>query len=96
MELFPSVYIVLSEPSWPGEAKCLFYSRDKEEAESYAENHMEEIRDSIDEEEFRVFLTQKEDVWTLKYQSLGLLWDGPIELHTRVSVQKVETNCDRV
>ncbi|AMQ10954.1 hypothetical protein [Brazilian marseillevirus] len=94
-ELFPSVYVVLVEPSWPGEAKCLFFSNDKEDAVNYAENHIEEVRDSINEDEFRVFLGQKEDVWTLKFQALGLLWDGQIQLHTRVSVQKVESNLTR-
>lgn len=94
-ELFPSVYVVLTEPSWPGEAKCLFFSNDKEDAVNYAENHIEEIRDSIDEDEFRVFLEQSENAWTLKFQSLGLLWDGPIQLHTRVSVQKVESTLQR-
>lgn len=95
-ELFPSVYVVVSETSVQGDAKCLFFSKNIEDAILFAKNHMNEIQDAIDPEEHRTFLNKGENYYLLKTQEMGLLWDGPISFHTRLSVQRVESVCDRV
>ncbi|AEA07247.1 conserved hypothetical protein [Lausannevirus] len=95
-ELFPSVYVVVLETFVQGEAKCLFFSKDIEDAILFAKNHMNEIQEAVDPEEYRTFLNKGENYFLLKVQEMGLLWDGPITFHTRLSVQRVESVCERV
>lgn len=67
--------------------RVLGFCKDEETAALCAKRHMKQIRETIDEEEYKVFVEKVERGWNLAIQKMGFLWDG-IPLVYEIRVQK--------
>lgn len=88
--LFPTIHVVVMND------KCVFWSQNKEEAVNFAKAQMKDAFSEVNIEDYSTFPTKGEDEWTLYVQERGFFWNGPKELHTKISVQSIDTVCDKV
>ncbi|ADB04168.1 hypothetical protein C8_430 [Cannes 8 virus] len=88
--LFSTIHVVVVNE------RCVFWSRNKEDATDFAKAQMKDAFSDVNIEDYHTFPWKGEDEWTLHVQERGLLWDGPKVLHTKISVQSIDTLCDKV
>nr|WRK65433.1 hypothetical protein MarFTME_388 [Marseillevirus futianmevirus] len=88
--LFSTIHVVIVND------KCVFWSRDKEDAKVFAKAQFKDAFSEVDIEAYATFPVKEEDEWTLYVQERGFLWNGSKELYTKITIQSVDSVCDKV